>query len=95
MKNGKNKGCQKRAKGWHQLVDWLKELKQLREQASCISLNKKLPNIQNYSEGYFVTFKHGSVHISKFTECDGKDLCTSDDIYDEIVAYLLSGHMMM
>ena len=32
LKNGKDKGCQKCAKEYRQLVEWLKELKQLREQ---------------------------------------------------------------
>lgn len=35
LKNGKNKGCQKCAAEHRQLANWLKELKQLREQEPC------------------------------------------------------------
>lgn len=35
LKNGKNKGCQKCAAEHRQLAEWLKELKQLREQEPC------------------------------------------------------------
>lgn len=35
LKNGENKGCIKGAKEYKQLAEWLKELKQLKEQQTC------------------------------------------------------------
>ena len=61
-------------------AEWLKELKQLREQTKWIPVGERLPNIHNYSENYLVTLKRGSVHIAMFTECDGKHWWTYDDV---------------
>lgn len=61
-------------------AEWLKELKQLREQTKWIPVGERLPNIHNYSENYLVTLKRGGVHIAMFTECDGKHWWTYDDI---------------
>ena len=43
LENGKNKGCLKSAEEHKQLAEWLKELKQLREQTRWIPVNEKLP----------------------------------------------------
>lgn len=41
LKNGKNKGCQKCAEEHKQLAEWLKELKQLREQTGWIPIKTR------------------------------------------------------
>ena len=45
LKIGKNKGCLKLAEEHKQLVDWLEELKQLREQTRLIPISERPPEI--------------------------------------------------
>ena len=45
-----------------------------------IPVNEKLPDIHNYSENYLVALKRGCVCIGMFTECDGRNWWTHDDV---------------
>ena len=55
LKNGKNKGCLKYAEEHRQLAEWLKELKELREQTRWIPISERLPK---FADVYRVTRYH-------------------------------------
>ena len=64
-----------------QLAEWLKELKQLREQTRWIPVvSGRLPNIHNYCMKYLVTDSHRHIHTSLFTESNGKGWWSCDDV---------------
>ena len=79
------KECRQCAEDYKQFAEWLKELKQLREQTRWISVSERLPKIQNYSDYYLVTLKSGVVNIAMFIECDGKHWWTS---YSDVIAWM-------
>ena len=72
--------CKRCAQEHRQLAEWLKELKQLREQTRMVPVSEGLPDIHNYTKEYLVTLKRGGVYIAMFTECDGKHWWTYDDV---------------
>lgn len=76
LENGKNKGCLKCAEEHRQLAEWLKELKQLREQQTeWIPVTKRQPK---KSGNYWCTF--GGTNLT------GKDYYTTESDAKEIFA---------
>lgn len=66
--HGNLQGCL----GFRQLAEWLKELKQLREQTRWIPVSEGLPNIHNYFQEYLITNKNKLVGKAFFTEMNGR-----------------------
>lgn len=60
------------AEKYRQLAEWLKELKQLREQTEWIPVSERLPNIHNYFQEYLITTKNKLVGTAIFTEMNGR-----------------------
>ena len=67
---------------FRQLAEWLKELKQLREQPKWIPVSERLPEIHNYIQEYIVTIKGNYIRTAflYFNESNGKSWWSRDDI---------------
>ena len=74
--HGNLQGCLE----FKQLAEWLKELKQLREQTRWIPVSERLPDIHNYCMKYLVTDCHRHIHTSLFTESNGKSWWSHSDV---------------
>ena len=56
-------GCEERAQEWEQFAEWLKELKQLREQAEWIPVSERLPEEDNQ---YLICFNDGELDLDYY-----------------------------
>lgn len=60
-------GCEERAQEWEQFAEWLKELKQLREQTRWIPVNKGLPKAEyGESDSVLVCFENETQDVLYF-----------------------------